>query len=262
MKNPSLTDYVFAVGRVRALEKKMIREAVFKEAVEAKDFTAALKLLSETGRYPEELSQASHSEELDDVLEKEKERLYRTIEELLKENSLWEVLSGLHNPGSILPRAQESGYSFITDYIRHWIDLGNLKMLCRCKYLEYPAQKFGPMVIKGGFLNPKILTQNYELSLLEIGERLKASSYQNLWNHAVHTLEEEDTFVELEKGIENFLMNYLRKAKYVVFGPEPVFAYALAKRKELEMIRMVGVGKINKLPLSTLKERISQTYVG
>ncbi|MBS3820023.1 V-type ATPase subunit [bacterium] len=262
MKKQSRTDYAFAVGRVRALEKKMIREAVFKEAVEAKDFTAALKLLSETGGYPEELSQVSHSEELDSVLEKEKERLHRNIEELLEEKSIMEVISGLHNPVSILPRARESGYPFITDYIRYWIDLGNLKMLARTKYLEYPQQKLAQIIMKGGFLDPEILLQNYERSLLEMGEKLKASSYQSFWNQAVHTLEKEETFVELEKGLENFLMDYLKKAKYVVFGPEPVFAYALAKRKELNMIRLVGVGKINQIPASTLKGRISQTYVG
>ena len=54
-------------------------------------------------------------------------------------------------------------------------------------------------------------------------------------------------------------MEYLKRAKYIVFGPEPVFAYGLAKRKELNMVRLLGVGKINQIPPGILKERVSET---
>ncbi len=56
-------------------------------------------------------------------------------------------------------------------------------------------------------------------------------------------------------------MIYLRRAKYIVFGPEPVFAYVLAKKRELNLLRLVGVGKINQIPADLLKRRISETYV-
>jgi V/A-type H+-transporting ATPase subunit C len=46
-----------------------------------------------------------------------------------------------------------------------------------------------------------------------------------------------------------------------VFGPEPVFSYGLAKRRELSLVRLLGVGKINQIPTPILKERISETYV-
>jgi V/A-type H+-transporting ATPase subunit C len=46
-----------------------------------------------------------------------------------------------------------------------------------------------------------------------------------------------------------------------VFGPEPVFGYGLGKMRELQMVRLLGIGKINQIPPEVLKERISQTYV-
>ena len=107
----------------------------------------------------------------------------------------------------------------------------------------------------------KILLQNFDLTYGEIGDRLRASAYQELWNRATDVLEERETFVGFERGIEDFLMKYLRRAKYIVFGPEPVFAYGLAKRKELRMVRFLGVGKLNHIPLELLKERMSETYV-
>jgi len=73
--------------------------------------------------------------------------------------------------------------------------------------------------------------------------------------------QEKESFIEMEKHFEDYLMKYLRKAGYIVFGPEPLFAYALAKKKELDLFRIVGVGKMNRLPEEILKNRISETYV-
>ena len=57
------------------------------------------------------------------------------------------------------------------------------------------------------------------------------------------------------------MMRYLRRAKYIVFGPEPVFAYTLAKLKEIELVRLLGVGKLIGIPPNILKNRMSETYV-
>jgi V/A-type H+-transporting ATPase subunit C len=157
--------------------------------------------------------------------------------------------------------AEKTGYSFIKDYIRHKIDLGNLKIFCRVKYSGLSLKKFENLVLKGGFLDEKILLQNFDLSFSEIEDRLRATPYLDLWTKAIDSLEERETFVELERGIEDFLMNYLKRAKYIVFGPEPVFTYGLAKRRELSLVRLLGVGKINQIPTPILKERISETYV-
>jgi len=105
------------------------------------------------------------------------------------------------------------------------------------------------------------LLQNFDFSFAEIGEKIRATPYYDLWTKATDALEERETFVELERGIEDFLMNYLKRAKYIVFGPEPVFSYGLAKKRELSLVRLLGVGKINQVPPPILKERISETYV-
>jgi V/A-type H+-transporting ATPase subunit C len=99
------------------------------------------------------------------------------------------------------------------------------------------------------------------MPLSEFGQRLRASDYMELWDRATDDLEENETFVLLERGIEDFLMNFLQKAKFVVFGPEPVFSYALAKKRELDLVRLVGLGKICMMPIPFIKNRISESYV-
>ena len=71
-----------------------------------------------------------------------------------------------------------------------------------------------------------------------------------IWNQAVDALLDRETFVDLERGIEDYLILFLRKAKYFVFGPEPIFAYVLARRRELSLVRLVGVSKINLIPVT------------
>jgi V/A-type H+-transporting ATPase subunit C len=129
------------------------------------------------------------------------------------------------------------------------------------KYSSLSLKKFEGLILNGGFMDEKILLQNFDLSFSEIGERLRATPYHELWAKATDALEERETFVELERGIEDFLMNYLKRAKYIVFGPEPVFTYGLAKRRELRLVRLLGVGIINQIPPPILKDRMSETYV-
>ena len=65
MRKISRLDYAFAVGRVRALEKNLVSRAVFKEAADEADFSSAIKVVLDAGRFPDELIDITNSEELD-----------------------------------------------------------------------------------------------------------------------------------------------------------------------------------------------------
>ena len=65
---------------------------------------------------------------------------------------------------------------------------------------------------------------------------------------------------ELEKIAENYLMELNRDSKYIVFGPEPLFTYLVAKEREINAIRMIMVSKINNISPDKVKERLRDTY--
>lgn len=261
MKKPSRLAYAYAVGRIRVLERKLIARAVFSEASEEKGFLSAMKIIFDAGDFGEEMVKIRNSDDLDALIEKEEDNVYRLMRELLLEEDILSIIIGEFRLDKALALAERAGYAFVKDYLRYRIDLLNLKILSRAKYSGFTQEEYGSLILKGGFLEERIFLQNYELAFSEIGEKLRASPYKDLWDRATDVLEERETFVELERGIEDFLMTYLRKAKYIVFGPEPVLAYALAKRRELDLVRLVGVGKLNHIPVEFLKQRISETYV-
>ena len=260
MKRPSRLSYAYAVGRVRALEKDLVDKAVFREALEERDFADALKLIFDAGNFSEELIQIKDSTELDAFLEKEKKELDRLLSEILLDEDLMRIYHNDGSPDEVLAVAQRSGYRFVQDYVRHRIDLGNIKIFFRAKYLGLSEERLEGLLLAGGFVDELLFLRNYSLSLAEVGEKLQASPYKDLWTRAADALGERETFVEMERGIEDFLMTYLKKAKYIVFGPEPVFAYGMAKKRELSLVRLLGIGKFNQIPDELLKERMSETY--
>ena len=261
MKKPSRLDYAYAVGRVRALEKYLVSQAVFREAAEEKDFPSAIKTVFDSGRFPDALVGIQDSRDLDRFLQQEEKDLVTEVQGLFSEKEFLDLLIGENKPSLCLPLALSLGYAWVVDYFRHRIDLGNLKILLRMKYAGLSQEKFADLVMAGGFLESRMLVQDFDRSYSEIRERFSASLYRDLWDKAVDKLEEEESFVAFERGAEDFLMRHTRLARRVVFGPEPVFGYALAKRREMAHIRILAIGKLNRIPAEILKARLGETYV-
>jgi len=261
MSRPGRLAYAYAVGRVRALERYLVSEAVFREAAEAEDFRSALKLIYDAGAYPEALIKAIDSVGLDGVLEGEAGKIARLLDEIMLDRDLLEAIRLEGRPDRAVAFARRTGYPFIVDYFRHKIDLANIKIFFRTKYLGFPGDRLERMWLSGGLIPRRVFEEMFLLPWTQTRERLGSSAYGELWGRALEAFETRETFIVLERGIEDFQMNYLRRAKQITFGPEPVFAYGLAKKKEMRLVRLLGLGKMLQIPVELLKERISLTYV-
>ena len=261
MKQRSPLDYAYAIGRVRALETRLVGKAVFCEAAGAPDLPAALKTICEAGRFLEGFADVRTAPGLDAVLEGERAGLEALLAELLADTGIPEVIDLDSRPHEALALAEGLGSPFITDHLRRAVDLGNIKIFLRARRLGLPEETFEAMALRGGFLDEGLFVRGYAAPDAEIGAQLAPTPYAPLWESAVRALAERETFVDLERGIEDFLMAGLRPALTMVFGPEPVYAYGLAKRREFGLVRIVASGKINGLPAALIGERISDTYV-
>ncbi len=261
MKQPSRLDYLYSVGRVRVLEKNLVSKGVFLEVASEEDIRSVLKMIFDAGQFSEEIINVNNSEELDEFITREKNALDDEISKIAVDEKIKVLIDRANHPQKALLLAEEMDCSFFINYFRHKIDLTNIKYYSRATYLGFNKNKLKEMLIEGGFLDETTFIKDFELSYAEFGEKLRATPYYEIWDRATDTLEEEETFVEFERSFEDFLMRILQKAKYIVFGPEPVFAYALAKQRELNLVRLLGIGKLNKIPSQILKKRISETYV-
>lgn len=76
----------------------------------------------------------------------------------------------------------------------------------------------------------------------------------------LETFSETKRLSELEKISDNYLMELNKESKYVVFGPEPLFTYLVAKEREINAVRMIMVSKINNISSDKIRERLRETY--
>jgi vacuolar-type H+-ATPase subunit C/Vma6 len=243
------------------LERFLVQRAVFEEAAEMPEHAAALKVIYDAGRYPEALVKVRDSVELDAVLDGEEEALKREMTELILEKDILKSYLSTTHPEQSLAAAAGSGSPFLRDHVRRRIDLGNIKIFVRARYQGLSADRLRAGLLEGGFIQKKEFIDRFGLASLELGEIRGSSPYRDLWEKGLAALSERETFVPLERGIEDFLMNDLRRARSIIFGPEPVFAYGQAKKRELALVRLVGIGKMNSVPAELLQQRISETYV-
>ncbi len=261
MSPPSRLDYAYAVGRVRAMETRLISKGVLEGAVEEQTLSSSMKVIVDAGHFREERVEFRNARELDGYLDVERRAFLADVTRLFREESFRRLIEHRHRTRELWSLARESEYAFVRDFVRHLLDLKNLKVFLRARYLRLPLEKVDPLLIAGGFLEKGKLGENFSRPLSEVSEVLHATPYKEVWDQAVDSLTEHDTFADLERGGEDFLMAYLRRAHRIVFGPEPVFAFILAKLKELEQVRFIGMGKLLQIPAQILRRRISETYV-
>ena len=106
-------------------------------------------------------------------------------------------------------------------------------------------------LVDAGKIKPAEFVRDMAGSLKDL---LRATPYEEL-------AENEENITELEKQADNFLIRYIKKAKYITFGIEPLIAYLIAKENEVKLARIVLTGKKSHLPPEVIKERLRDSYV-
>ena len=90
---------------------------------------------------------------------------------------------------------------------------------------------------------------------------LSATAYGQLVSQGIKYWKENGSWSELERLSDNHILNFLRRAKHIVFGLEPLIGYLAAKENEIKMLRMIMVGKLNKLEGELVRRNLRDTYV-
>ncbi|MFC1616053.1 V-type ATPase subunit [Patescibacteria group bacterium] len=157
--------------------------------------------------------------------------------------------------------ADYSQNEFLINYVRKLIDLNNIRLFFRMKSQEKPQELFELALIwKGHIPYQKFIHAFKEGKLEEFVEAMSATPYSDIISQGFKHYQEEKTFIYLEKEIENYLINYIKSAKLIPFGPEPLIAYFLAKKNNALIIRMVLINKLNKIEPEEIRKRLRTLY--
>jgi len=264
-KKESPLSYIFAIGKIRALERFLIRQEVFEEAIEA-DLGEALRLFVESDIYSDDILHIKNSQELEVILNRELADLKNQISDLILDK---ELVSLLDLDGRKCVDYLLKGYrsEFLEDYIRHLVDMYNIKTFLRLNILAEPQGLLEDNLICDGFIKREVFIKSYDKDLaafmnqLEcVHKRSQVIDYTFFLREGIEKVEKESSFVTLEKAMNDFLVSVLKPAKFIAFGPEPVLAYYFAKVNEIDLMRMIILAKLNNVSGDLVKERLNAVY--
>lgn len=161
----------------------------------------------------------------------------------------------------MLIKAEKFEESFIINFVKLNIDLTNIKTLLRVKNQNRNREFLNLVLISGGKVDKDILLNCLNESIENIINKLMFTDYGNILKVGLQEYSKNKKLNKFEKLCDNYTMNYLKKSRYISFGPEPILAYIYGKENEIKSIRIILVGKINKVSSNIIVERLREVYV-
>lgn len=171
--------------------------------------------------------------------------------DLILDRSLYEMLLGY---------AREARSAFMEGFIVRLIDLSNLKTFIRVKRMKKDRKFLKQVLLPGGALTEDRLVALLEEPLESLSTHLQTSNYLTVADEGVRDWIERGTAVRLEKLSDDYITEHMRRHKGNPFGLEPLIGYLWGKEIEIKNIRLILVGKINRLPTGAIRERIRDVY--
>lgn len=158
-------------------------------------------------------------------------------------------------------KGKETGEKSIIDYIKTNIDLTNLKAFLRIKKQNKDRNFFNEVFIENGKLDKDVFLNNFNDSIESFINKVSYTDYYSVLKSGIEDYLNTGDFNLFEKLVDNYTMTYVKNAKYVSFGAEPLIAYIYAKETEIKVIRIIMVGKLNSIAPDTIRERLRDVYV-
>lgn len=157
--------------------------------------------------------------------------------------------------------ARQCDSSYVKGYVCTLIDTTNLKTFARVKKMGKSWDFFAKVFVEGGNIPRKRFIEGFENSLEQFAESLAAGGYDEGLALGAQSLKETNKFTEFERQCDNMLISYVKNAKYVPYGIEPLIGFMVAKDNEMKQARIIMSGKLNNLPADEIRGRLRETYV-
>ncbi|MEK7812632.1 MAG: V-type ATPase subunit [Candidatus Desantisbacteria bacterium] len=151
--------------------------------------------------------------------------------------------------------AKKSKNTFLITYYQKQIDLINIHTFIRLTHAQSETDYLQQMLFDDGSISKDFFLKLFSKSW-DIFSEIK--DYQDL---VMDGWAEERLFWKYEVVSDNHILNYLKQANLIFFGPEPLIRYYLLKEMETNLLRIVFVAKLNHLSEDKIRMRLRANYV-
>jgi len=149
---------------------------------------------------------------------------------------------------------------FIKEYMALRIDLINLTTFIRIREMGKPPGFYSKGFVEGGNIPEQVFEDGFEEHVEQFAERLDNYGLHDVLIKSAKMIRETGRITVLEKLCDNYLMEYLKQAKYITYGIEPLIAYIAARENEIKTVRIIMAGKLAGISPDLLRERVREPY--
>ena len=222
--------------------------------------TDCRRLLSDAGRIPGQKLLEIYNEDkrillpekLADAMRDAKATLARTANPQLSDFVLDRAYFG-----EVRAMADKVGSPFLKGYAEILVDTANLKSAVRTLRMGKNQDFLAAVLIEGGNVGTQRITAAGDKdSLPALYGRSRLEKAASLGADALAG----GSMTEFERACDNAVNAYLRDAKLVPYGCEPVAAYLAAVEGEIQAVRMILTGRLAGVRPQVIRERLRDLY--
>ncbi|MDI6781498.1 MAG: V-type ATPase subunit [bacterium] len=155
----------------------------------------------------------------------------------------------------LISEAKKNKNTFLITYYQKQIDLINIHTFIRLTHAQVEAGYLQQMLFDDGSIGKDFFLKLFSKSWNIFSE---IKGYQDL---VMDGWAEERLFWKYEVVSDNHILDYLKQANLVFFGPEPLIRYYLLKEMETNLLRIIFVAKLNHLSEDKIRMRLRANYV-
>lgn len=157
--------------------------------------------------------------------------------------------------------AKSTEIELFVEYVEDLIDFTNLKTLIRLKKQNKDINFLEDVLLSNGKIDKSDIVLSLNDSIDVIINKFKNYRISKELKKGLESYQETNHLSDLEKYMDDYLMELNKGSKNIVFGPEPIFSYIIAKETEIKVLRIIMVSKLNDLSPEAIRERLRDLYV-
>ncbi len=175
----------------------------------------------------------------------------QTVDFILDKASYHQLSSDLYNIGS---RYLHTIADILSDSV-------NIRMYIRARLLNKTWDFVKKLLLEDGTISEAVYHRNCDSSIDAFVESIRGTPYSNVVLKGWELSRIRKDTAILEKLLDEYLMGFVRSARFISMGVEPMIAWLFAKETEIRNVRIIITGRINSLPAELIRERLRTGYV-
>lgn len=155
--------------------------------------------------------------------------------------------------------AKEINVPFLSDLVSLMHDTANIRIFVRARLLGKTRDFMEKALLEGSRVGKRFYLEMSDKPLEQFFDALRFTAVSDISSGLLDAFKNGEGISGMEKILDEHMMNFLKKTRYIGIGVEPVIAWLFYKENEIRNVRLILTGKINGISGTIIRERL-RTY--